>query len=180
MKNNYRIENDIVYIELTNKKGERYETSIDLEEFDRVDKANLSWHLEWNKYTESYYCAATKYLGTENGKELSQIIRLHKFILQTGYGVRIDHKNNNTLDNRKDNLRISNHTTNGTNRKSKNKNNTSGYRNVMFIKNKDQWCVKLQVDGKPTILGWFDDVDEAGEFAEEMRKKYYKEYAGKN
>jgi hypothetical protein len=53
-----------------------------------------------------------------------------------------------------------------------------GYRNVSLIKGK--WVVQLQIDGKNTKLGSFDDVHEAGKFAEEMRQKYYGEFAGKN
>ena len=64
------------------------------------------------------------------------------------------------------------------NRKGKNKNNKSGYRNVS--KSGNTWIVQLQVDGKNTILGRFslEQLDEAGKFAEEMRQKYYGEYAG--
>jgi hypothetical protein len=36
------------------------------------------------------------------------------------------------------------------------------------------------INGKNTILGKFNDVDEAGNFAKEMRKKYYKDFAGNN
>ena len=49
-----------------------------------------------------------------------------------------------------------------------------------FLKVGDKWVVQLQIDGKNTKLGSFDDVHEAGKFAEEMRQKYYKEFCGKN
>ena len=64
------------------------------------------------------------------------------------------------------------------NRSGKNKNNTSGYRNVSYIKGEGKYIVQLQVDGKNKRLGEFDDVHEAGKFAEEMRKKYYGKYKG--
>lgn len=40
--------------------------------------------------------------------------------------------------------------------------------------------MQLQVDGKNTCLGRFayEDLDKAGKFAEEMRQKYYGEFAG--
>jgi len=40
--------------------------------------------------------------------------------------------------------------------------------------------VQLHLEGKNKILGYFDNVDEAGVFAEQMRKKYYGEFAGKS
>jgi hypothetical protein len=40
--------------------------------------------------------------------------------------------------------------------------------------------VQLQIDGKNTCLKRFkeNELEEAGKFAEEMRNKYYGEYAG--
>ena len=90
----------------------------------------------------------------------------------------VDHENNDTLDNRKSNLRVVEESKNSKNRKSRNRNNTSGYRNVSLINGK--WVVQLQIDGKNKVLGRFDDVHKAGEFAEEMRQKYYGEFAGKS
>jgi hypothetical protein len=42
--------------------------------------------------------------------------------------------------------------------------------------------VQLQINGKNTILGKFpyEQLEEAGAFAEQMRQKYYGEYAGRN
>lgn len=94
-------------------------------------------------------------------------------------GLTVDHENHQTLDNRKENLRVLPQTYNLRHRKGANCNNTSGYRNVCWLKDKEQWCVQLQVDGKNTRLGFFDDLDEAGKFAEQMREKYYGIYKGK-
>ena len=84
------------------------------------------------------------------------------------------------MDNRKSNLRIIENSNNLKNRKSKNKNNKSGYRNVSLINGK--WVVQLQVDGKNKRLGSFayDELDKAGRFAEEMRLRYYGKFAGRN
>ena len=65
-------------------------------------------------------------------------------------------------------------------RRKRNKNNKSGYRNVCWDGYK--WVVQLSIKGKNTHLGRFDyeDLDKAGKFAEEMRQKYYGEFAGGN
>lgn len=66
-------------------------------------------------------------------------------------------------------------------RKGKNSNNVTGYRNVAYIKrDKHPYWVQIMINGKNTPLGKFDDVDEAGEFAERMRQKYYKDFAGES
>ena len=92
----------------------------------------------------------------------------------------VDHEDNNTLNNCRDNLRLSVNKDNLTNRKGRNSNNKSGYRNVSW--NGSGWSVQLQVEGKNTTLKRFkkDEVDEAGLFAKEMRQKYYGEFAGKS
>lgn len=40
------------------------------------------------------------------------------------------------------------------------------------------WVVQLHINNKNERLGYFDNVDEAGKFAEKMRQKYYGEFAG--
>ena len=90
----------------------------------------------------------------------------------------VDHINNNDLDNRKSNLRIADRDDNSKNRKSKNSNNKSGYRNVCNING--WWCVQLMINGKNTRLARFKNVDEAGTYAEVARQKYYGDYAGRS
>lgn len=114
----------------------------------------------------------TKYLGTTDKKPKYKTIYMHQLIMGVEGYTYIDHGNHNTLDNRKENLKITTNDINTKNRRDKNKNNTSGYRNVSLVKGK--YIVQLQIDGKNTVLGSFDDVHEAGKRAEEMRSKYYK------
>ena len=104
---------------------------------------------------------------------------MHQLVMGVEGYVYVDHKNHdNKLDNRKENLRIVKNEDNTKYRKGKNKNNTSGYRNVSWDKRKNKWIVQLQIKGKNKRLGDFDDVVEAGLFAEEMRNKIYGKFAG--
>ena len=43
-----------------------------------------------------------------------------------------------------------------------------------------KWAVQLQINKKGVVLGTFpkNKLEEAGKFAEEMRQKYYGEFAG--
>lgn len=95
-------------------------------------------------------------------------------------GFHIDHINHNPLDCRKKNLRVATIGENIRNRKSKNSNNTSGYRNVSWNKDSKKWTVQLQVGGTNKVLGMFEDVHETGKYAKEMRKKYYGKFAGRS
>ena len=88
-------------------------------------------------------------------------------------------KNNDTLDNRKSNLRIVEDRHNSQNRKGRNKNNKSGYRNVSWDGNR--WVVQLSIDGKNVCFGRFkkDELELAAKCAEEARQKHYGEFAGR-
>lgn len=174
--NNYVIdkENNIARIELHRRNAENLWTIIDLEDLERVINFPYTWFAKYNHTNNEYYVTASVY-----HPELQQTrpIFLHQFLMGAN-GKDVDHENNDTLDNRKSNMRVVEESNNSKNRKSRNRNNKSGYRNVSLIKGK--WVVQLQIDGKNTKLGSFDDVHEAGKFAEEMRSKYYGEFAGKN
>lgn len=109
-------------------------------------------------------------------------MHLHTYLLnpEHKHGVQIDHVNHDTLDNRRNNLRITNKSENMTNRPHKNRNNKSGYRNVFWNSGLNKWEVSLCKNYKRIYSGYFDDVDEAGAAAEEARQKYYGKYAGLN
>lgn len=177
--NEYIIKDGYGEIKLSNRKGEKYIGLVDIEDLNMLIELNKHWCLSWNRDTKTYYVATTFYLGKGNdGKYKYQPRRLHNFLLNTSDVI--DHINNNTLDNRRCNLRLSEKSNNSKNRRTRNTNNSSGYRNVSKVK--DKWVVQLQINGKNTLLGRFplENLEEAGKFAEEMRQKYYGEYKGNN
>lgn len=147
---------------------------VDLDIFNEIKEYN--WHVEWKKDVKGYYVSHTKYLGIVDNKPKYETVFLHNYIMQQQKGYVVDHINHNRLDNRKSNLRIVSYSDNSKNRKGKNSNNTSGYRNVSWVDGK--WLVQLQVDGKNKRLGRFEDVHEAGAFAENMRENHYGKFAG--
>ncbi|RYI30549.1 hypothetical protein EVU96_09035 [Bacillus infantis] len=174
MKNTYKIVDNTVHMNLKNKKGEEYITLFDVEDLSKVEAENLSWHLKWDKSLESYYCKATRYLGIINGKPNYKTVYLHCLIsetLETNYYV--DHLNHNTLDNRKENLKVTDQQTNTLNRKGLNRNNSTGTRNVSFAKGSRKYLVQFQVNGKNKKFGEFEKLEDAVKCAEENRKILY-------
>jgi len=157
-----------------------FEAYVDIDDLPKLLNFGYKWSPLYLKNSNSYYVQCTMYLGVKEKKALYKKIYLHQFIRNNTDNY-IDHINHNTLDNRKSNLRISQNNDNTKNRKSKNSNNTSGYRNVFWDKRKEKWVVQLQIDGKNKVLGEFlyDALDKAGELAERMREKYYGEFKGK-
>lgn len=73
----------------------------------------------------------------------------------------IDHINQNKLDNRKNNLRITTRTVNLLN-SGNFKHNTSGFRGVTWNGQKGKWQAAIQLNYKKRHLGFFSTKEEAG------------------
>ena len=83
---------------------------------------------------------------------------LHRHLMnQTDPNVFIDHVNNNGYDNRKGNLRLSNHQRNGENVQKKT-NTSSKYIGVSFVKAKNKWVAAVA----HKTVGHFIDEETAG------------------
>lgn len=181
--NNYIVDENkgIAKIELRRRGKPSLWTTIDLEDLERVLNFKYTWFSKYYKDIDNYYACATEYLYCDNGKSKNRLIYLHQFILNAN-GKIVDHKNHNTLDNTRKNIEIVEDRYNSTNRKTRNKNNKSGYRNVCWSKSENKWIVQLFIKGKNICLGKFpyNELEQAGKFAEEMRLKYYGKFAGKN
>ena len=176
--NEYVIDGNTVVMKLKRKNGDVFDCLFDLEDLEKV--LQYRWHARYNPSGDAFYAHCTFYLGTVNGKPKYESIHMNKVIMNIPKGRKyyVDHKNHNTLDNRKSNLRIATVSNNSRHRGKINSNNSSGYRNVSWDESRKKWMVQLQVNGKNKCLGIFDNVDEASEFAEEMRQQYYKNYKG--
>lgn len=178
LKNKYKVLEEYIIIYIDRKNKSPLETYIDIDDFNKIKDFPYKFTASKFKTPDDYYVLACVYLGVINGKSRYKTVRLSRLVMQCldNDNVVVDHINHNTLDNRKSNLRLVTINQNTKHRGRKNKNNTSGYRNVSRINNK--WVVQLQIDGKNKILGKFENIDEAKLYAEEMRKIYYKEFAG--
>lgn len=180
--NEYKIIGDTTEIYITRKKDNKnFTILIDSEDLPRLIKLDYRWYVNDQPSADWPYVCSTYYVTNKNGKKQGKVLKLHHFILGITNGDIVDHKNNKTLDNRKNNLRVVPHDKNTKNRKGKNSNNKSGYRNVSKRDNK-WWVVQLQIEGKNTVLKKFplDQLEEAGAYAELMRQEIYGEFAGKN
>jgi hypothetical protein len=180
--NEYQINQDgTCEFYICKRNGEKITTVVDREDLDRLIEFNMRWHVCYYKNIDSYYVKRNNWiinpLDTKKRKHNKPMF-LHKWLLGVEYNreINVDHINHKSLNNTRNNLRITDIFHNTKNRSGKNSNNKSGYRNVCWIYNK--WVVQLMVDGKNTTLGKFDNLEEAGKFAEAKRKELYGEFAG--
>ena len=102
---------------------------------------------------------------------------LHKFILPAKDGFIIDHINRNPLDNRRCNLRYATKQQNNFN-SSIRKDNTSGYRGVIWNKQVKKWHVQIAHNKKRIYLGCFNSIKEASEVYKSKAVELFGEYLG--
>ena len=181
--NVYEVFDDYVVFYYTNPKGKSFEIKFSLCDLDRILALDGKVFARYNWSNEQYYASITRYEGQdENGKSINRNIRLHTYIMETagsGHMVNVDHINHDTLDNRRENLRIVEARHNSSNRKGANKNSGTGVRNVNYIKKCDQYWVQIMKDGIRHKWEFpSDQFEEACKFAELKRKEIFGEYAG--
>ena len=159
---------------ITNRNGKRFTVLVDTEDIYQLIEFDRPWHAKFAN--GDYYVCCSQLLPFGGGIPIDKIQYLHRWILNEPDGVLIDHANHDTLDNRKSNLRYSDRKTNAFNRSGRNKNNVSGYRNVVIIK--DKIYVQIIVSDKNTKFGPYDTLEDAAKDAHLLREKYYGEFAG--
>lgn len=143
---------------LYNNKGEEVARAlIDLEYVDVVN--DYKWRLNYQGYVVN-----------------DKVGKLHRFLMNPGEDLVIDHINRNRLDNRICNLRACTLQENNMN-KSIPCNNTSGIQGVSWDKNRNKWLVHITVNRKQIHLGYFNTIEEAAEARRQAEIEYFGEFA---
>jgi hypothetical protein len=156
---NYRL------IPLTRKQN----AIVDTEDFDQLSQFN--WYAEWSPATRSFYAARRD----ENGK----YVCMHRFILKLIGKPQADHKNGNTLDNRKENLRPCTAQQNRFNQRRKS-NNTSGFKGVSKSHKLQKWWSYIRIDGRTLHLGYYTSKPKAARVYDAAARKHFGEFARTN
>lgn len=116
----------------------------DLEDYDLIRQ--FVWHED---RTKSGYASVRTTVDGKH-KRLSKVL---------GYEY-CDHRNRDTFDNRRKNLRETTKQQNARNH-NKPKNNTSGCCGVSWLKNVSKWEAYIWIDNKKKRLGTFENKDDA-------------------
>lgn len=127
------------------------------------------WYTMASKDNLIYFLSFYK----QNGKRIT--VSLHREIANCQYndGKYVDHKNGNTFDNRKGNLRICTMKENVRNRKLC-RTSTTGFKSVTKVRGR--YRARIGVDDKRIHLGYFDTPEQAHQAYCAAAKKYYGEY----
>lgn len=141
-----RIDGAVAYVPLT----QGYEAIIDSEDADRVGK----WSWCAVAYCGSVYAMRRAPGG---GRRSQRHVRLHHEIM--GRKVRTDHRNLNTLDCRKENLREATHAQNNMNRGAQ-RNNALGIKGVRQMAD-GRFIARITANRQTQYLGTFQTAESA-------------------
>lgn len=131
-----------------------------------VDDVDFGWLNEWRWHLNG--AGYVERCQQESGRV--RHYQLHREITGvTDPAVKVDHYDNNPLDNRRSNLRVCTHAENMQNRKGPWVTSTSGYRGVSLVKRTGRWLAHATVAGKLYQLGYFDTPEQADECVRAFR-----------
>lgn len=140
------------------KNYKKFSALVDDEDFERVSGYN--WFIMPNGY-----------VATRIGKSK---VYLHRFIMGlTG----IDHKNNNKLDNQKNNLRKATKQQNNWNKPKYKTDTSSKFKGVSWCNRGNRWRSKIFHNGKAIYIGTHKDETEAAKAYNKRAKELFGEFA---
>lgn len=152
---------------------------VDNEDYDILMELS-PWYTSYNSYTKSFRAERNVY--TVDGRRIR--IKMSRFLTNFPDNMEIDHKNHNTLDNRKTNLRIVTKSKNHMNEKKartyKGKITSSIYKGVSFNKQTKKWHCAITLNGHLIYLGYFTHEKNAAIAYNTAAKKYFGNYAHLN
>lgn len=153
-KNNYKVIDNIAIVDISTPKYKNINMVIDKED---IKYLTQKVYVCFNKGMAYAYIGKNK--------------PFHLLLMNCKKGEHIDHKDGDSLNNKKSNLRIANQSENCKNL-SKYSNNTSGQSGVSFHKRVKKWQSRIKVNKKDIHLGYFNDIEEAINVRKEAEKKY--------
>ena len=107
-------------------------------------------------------------------------IFMHRQIMNAPKGKLVDHRNGDSLDNRRSNLRLATHSQNMMNRRKTKKKTSSKYLGLSRDKIAGEWKVQLCHYGKNIWVGRFKNEIDAAKAYDKAAKKYFGQFARLN
>src|SRR6266852_1538534 len=139
---------------------------VDTEDFARLSQWN--WCALWSTHAKSFYAVRSE----------NPMVYMHRIILDCAMDEDGDHRNHDTLDNRRRNLRKCSPTQNKQN--SRPHKDGSGFKGVCWNNQRNKWQAGIQARGKRHHIGLFVSATEAAVAYDEAAKRLHGEFAHLN
>lgn len=103
-------------------------------------------------------------------------ISLHRYLMAAPRGVQVDHRNNDPLDNRRENLRLATPSQNQAN-SPRSRRGSSGYRGVHRSSSGLKWLAQIEHLGRVCRVHGFVDPADAARKYDELATTFFGEFA---
>ena len=111
------------------------------------------------------------YAGCNTYKGIKKSLLMHRLITNAQKGDIVDHFNEDSCDNRKQNLVICTQKENIAKSK-KYFNNTSGTTGVCWVKHIEKWKAYIKIDYKLINIGFYNNIEDAIKARKQAEEKY--------
>lgn len=147
--------------------------------FEYCDNGTLVWKVDRRvkcKGKEAGHTRPDGYVAVRLGK---QRLLVHRVIFAMWHGYMpdvIDHIDGNPNNNRIENLREADNSKNQQNRKLDCRSKV-GVKNVSYFRRDKNYMVRMKIDGKVRLFGYYKDLELADLVAAMAREKYFGQFA---
>lgn len=136
--------------------------------YTQIDDSDAEWasQFRWHASKQKYGIYARTFLQ----KTPKYIVgHMHRMLLNAPNDSLVDHKNSDTLDNRRENLRLATPGQNGQNKRGARIDSLTGARGVQQNRS-GSFHAYVNVDGKRVSLGTYETLEAASAIAQEARR----------
>lgn len=172
---------DCCTIQLTQNQN----TLVDVQDW--VELSRLRWFAWWSPCTKSFYARrSVNFIRESDQKRSCNVISLHGAVIEKARGsllgrLTVDHRNMDTLDNRRSNIRPATRSENKQNSRTHSRKNQGSGRPIKGVYQRgNKWRAAIRVDKKLRQLGTFDSDVDAARAYDKVALEMFGEFARTN
>lgn len=142
---------------------------VDDEDYERLNQHK--WHAHYDPIFKGYYAVTDV-----GGRKQKRRLYMHRVVLNAPAGTHVDHRNHDSLDNRRSNLRRCTASENHANTVMR-ADNSSGYKGVTWCKKSSKWKAQLGYQGTNINIGEYTSARNAAMAYDNAALNYFGEFA---